>query len=113
MKKTVSINMNGIIFNIDEDAYEMLQKYLGEISSRFSNAEEGKEIISDIEARISELFSQKVNAAKQVITIEDVQDVISIMGSPSDFGGDEDAQKEEKQKEEILNKKKLEKKKIK
>ena len=92
--------MNGIIFNIDEDAYEMLQKYLGEISSRFSNAEEGKEIISDIEARISELFSQKVNASKQVITIEDVLDVISVMGSPSDFGGNENTQKEEKQKEE-------------
>ncbi|MBI5217688.1 MAG: PspC domain-containing protein [Bacteroidia bacterium] len=95
MKKTVTINISGIIFNIDEDAYEILQNYLNDITNRFSNAEEDKEIITDIEARIAELFNQKVNELKQVITIDDVAEMIAIMGNPQDFGGDDNARKEE------------------
>lgn len=95
MKKTYTININGIVFNIDDDAFDKLQKYLHDINSRFENAEEGKEIISDIEARIAEIFNTKINNSKQVVTLSDVDDVISIMGSPSEFGTEPDNQKEQ------------------
>ena len=59
MKKTFTININGSIFHIEEDAYEVLQKYLVNLKNHFGNSEEGKEILDDIEARIAEICSSK------------------------------------------------------
>jgi len=85
MKKTIKINLNGIIFNIDDDAYEKLKSYLDTISRYFSNKQESKEIIDDIEARIAELFQERVSAENQVITLTIVNQVIDIMGNPEDI----------------------------
>ncbi len=85
MKKTIKINLSGIVFNLDEDAYQELKNYLDSISSRFRDMEEGNEIISDIESRIAEIFQTKVSDKKQVITLDDVNEVIAIMGRPEDF----------------------------
>jgi len=85
MKTTVKINLSGQIFNLDDDAYQALKDYLDEISKRFRDMEEGAEIISDIESRIAELFQSKISDKKEVITIEDVKDVIAIMGQPEDY----------------------------
>jgi phage shock protein PspC (stress-responsive transcriptional regulator) len=85
MKTTVKINLSGQIFTLDDDAYQALKDYLDAISKRFRDMEEGSEIISDIESRIAELFQAKISDKKEVITIEDVQDVIAIMGQPEDF----------------------------
>ena len=60
MKKALKINLSGQIFHIDEDAYEKLKIYLDRISSHFSNIEESKEIIADIETRIAEIFREKL-----------------------------------------------------
>ena len=95
MKKTFPININGFIFHIDEDAYEILSKYLNEINRKFASSDEGREIISDIEARIAELFQEKLSDAKQVITISDVECVIEIMGKPEDMGDDEEEEKQD------------------
>ena len=85
MKKTIKINLNGTIFNIDDDAYEKLKTYLDTISRYFSNKQESKEIIDDIEARIAELFQEKVSVENQVITLTIVNQVIDIMGNPEDI----------------------------
>ena len=85
MKTTIKINLSGQIFNLDEDAYEALKDYLDSISKRFRDTEEGNEIIGDIESRIAELFQEKIDDKKQVITIEDVRDIINIMGQPEDI----------------------------
>jgi phage shock protein PspC (stress-responsive transcriptional regulator) len=92
MKKTFTINLNGIVFNIDEDAYEKLHAYLAAIEKHFAKEEERKEIIMDIEARLAEIFGGRINASKQVITIDDVNDVIQIMGQPGDFTEDDQTQ---------------------
>ncbi len=99
MKKTFTININGIIFHIDEDAYEILSKYLNEINRKFASSDEGREIISDIEARIAELFQEKVNDIKQVINISDINNVIEIMGKPEDMGDDEETEEKETKKQ--------------
>ena len=92
MNKTVSINLSGIVFQIDEHAYTKLNNYLESVKTRFSQTEGSDEIISDIEARIAEMFSEKVNATKQVITMDDVESMINLMGRPEDF---EDAGEDE------------------
>jgi phage shock protein PspC (stress-responsive transcriptional regulator) len=85
MKKNISINISGIIFHIEEDGYETLRKYLDSITRYFSTFEDSNEIMADIESRIAEIFLSKLNEGKQVITLEDVNGLITTMGSVSDF----------------------------
>ncbi len=85
MKKTFTINLNNIVFHIDDDAYELLQSYLDEVSKHFEEEGERADIMTDIEGRIAELFSEKMDSRKNVITLEDVGDIIKIMGKPSQF----------------------------
>lgn len=85
MKKTLSINISGIIFNIDEDAYKLLNDYLSTIRGYFNNSEGQEEIMADIEARIAEMLQEKVSKSKQVITIEDIEAMIAILGQPEDY----------------------------
>ena len=89
MKLTVSINLGGSFFNIDEDAYVELKGYLKSLERHFAEEESCSEILSDIEARISEIFRTKLTTYKQVITIEDVLQAISIMGTPEDISDDD------------------------
>lgn len=85
MNKTVTINISGIIFHIDEDAYDKLSKYLSTIKGYFTSNESGSEIIADIEARIAELLQAKVNQFKQVVLMADVDEVINALGKPEEF----------------------------
>jgi len=85
MNKTVNINLAGIFFHIDEDAYLKLSRYLEAIKRSFTDSQGRSEIISDIEARIAELFSERIQNDKQVVGIKLVDDVIAIMGQPEDY----------------------------
>ena len=85
MNKTVNINLAGIFFHIDEDAYLKLQRYLEAIKRSFTDSQGRSEIISDIEARIAELFSERVQNEKQVVSTKQVDEVIAIMGQPEDY----------------------------
>jgi hypothetical protein len=90
MNKTVNINLAGIFFHIDEDAYLKLQRYLEAIKRSFTDSQGRSEIISDIEARIAELFSERTENDKQVISSKQVDEVIAIMGQPEDYLIDEE-----------------------
>ncbi|UAB75694.1 PspC domain-containing protein [Mesoflavibacter sp. SCSIO 43206] len=85
MNKTVNINLAGIFFHIDEDAYLKLQRYLEAIKRSFTDSQGREEIISDIEARISELFTERMKTERQVIGNKEVEEVIAIMGQPEDY----------------------------
>ncbi|NOX45380.1 MAG: PspC domain-containing protein [Chlorobi bacterium] len=89
MKKTFTVNVNGIVFHIDEDAFNVLNDYLNSIKKHFSGVDGRDEIISDIEARIAEMLQEKTNGHKQVITIEDIEKVIEVIGLPSEFDSEE------------------------
>lgn len=95
MNKTVTINISGIIFHIEEDAYDKLSKYLGTIKGYFSRTDGGNEIMSDIEARIAEMLQSKTNSLKQVVLMTDVDSVIETMGKPEEFADVQDDHKEE------------------
>jgi predicted ribosome quality control (RQC) complex YloA/Tae2 family protein len=90
MNKTVSINLAGIFFHIDEDAYEKLQNYFEAIKTSLQNTEGASEIITDIEARVAELFSERIKTSQQVISNREVNEIISIMGQPEDYKIDKD-----------------------
>ncbi len=85
MKKTFPVNINGKVFYIDEDAYDLLQNYLRQLRAAFSSAE-GDEIVNDIESRISELFDERIASGANAIVYSDVNRVIEIMGKPADIG---------------------------
>ena len=86
MNKTININLGGFFFHIDEIAYQKLRKYLTSISKSLSDDSQGKnEIIADIEARISELLSEKIKDSRQVVSESDIEDIIVIMGQPEDY----------------------------
>lgn len=89
MKITVSINLGGYSFNIDEDAYAELKMYLRNLELHFAGEESSSEILSDIETRMAELFRTKLTSYKQVIDIKDVQQVIAILGTPEDISDNE------------------------
>ncbi len=93
MNKTVNINLAGHHFHIDEPAYVELQRYLNAIKASL-DADGRDEVMSDIEARISELFSEANTSDKQVITSKNVASVISIMGQPEDYLLEDEAPKE-------------------
>lgn len=93
MKKTITINIAANAFFIDDDAYEVLKKYQQKLDDWFRTREGGTEIINDIEARMAELFAQRINPKTGVITLSMVEEVISIMGQPEDFFGDEAEEK--------------------
>jgi len=90
MNKTVNINLAGVFFHIDENAFLKLNDYLNAIKKSFTDAQGRDEIIQDIEARIAELFSEKMKTQKQVVSIVEVEAVIEIMGQPEDYMVDDD-----------------------
>jgi phage shock protein PspC (stress-responsive transcriptional regulator) len=87
MKSTISINLAGMNFHIDEDAYVILKQYLDRIKKEVQHIEGHEEIYNDIEVRISELTRERLNQYKEVITLGDIEDIISIMGEPEDISG--------------------------
>ncbi|MDR0230142.1 MAG: PspC domain-containing protein [Flavobacteriaceae bacterium] len=89
MNKTVTVNIGGLVFHIEEQAYLRLDQYLKAIRTSIS-IEEQDEVIHDIEIRIAELFSEHITTTNQVVTVADVDRVVEIMGKPEDYKLSED-----------------------
>lgn len=92
MNKTVNINLAGIFFHIDEDAYDKLSRYLRAVELSFQDIQERKELMKDIEARVAELLLEERKTENEVVTIEAIDRIISIMGEPSDYHLDDEAE---------------------
>ena len=89
MKKNITINLCGRLFQIDEDAYELLQQYINSLRSSFGKQDGGDEIVDDIEARIAELFDELRQQGIEAITIEHVKEIITRIGKPEELAGEE------------------------
>ncbi|MFA9191825.1 PspC domain-containing protein [Flavobacterium sp. FZUC8N2.13] len=85
MNKTVNINLGGMFFHIDEDAYQKLSRYFDAIKRSLTNSSGQDEIIKDIEMRIAELLNEKQKSDKHVVGLKDVDEVIAVMGQPEDY----------------------------
>lgn len=91
MNKTVNINLGGMFFHIDEDAYLKLTRYFDAIKRSLGNSSGKDEIIKDIEMRVSELLTEKQKSEKHVVGLKDVDEVIAVMGQPEDYILEEEA----------------------
>jgi phage shock protein PspC (stress-responsive transcriptional regulator) len=85
MNKTVNINLGGMFFHIDEDAYLKMTRYFDAIKRSLNNSSGQDEIIKDIEMRVSELLTEKQKSEKHVVGLKDVDEVIAVMGQPEDY----------------------------
>ncbi len=94
MNKTININLSGIIFHLDEDAYNLFKNYLTEVKDALESQEGREEIILDIEARIAELFAVRLEQSRhEVITVDDVNFICDTLGTPNDFTEEEESNK--------------------
>lgn len=96
MNKTVNINLGGMFFHIDEDAYQKLSRYFDAIKRSLSDSNGQDEIIKDIEMRIAELVSEKHISDKQVINLKELDEIIAVMGQPEDYRIDPDGDESQK-----------------
>ena len=96
MNKTVNINLGGMFFHIDEEAYQKLSRYFEAIKRSLTNSNGQDEIIKDIEMRIAELFAEKHSNGKQVISLRELDEVIAVMGQPEDYRLDNEENEESK-----------------
>ncbi|MES2779739.1 MAG: PspC domain-containing protein, partial [Bacteroidota bacterium] len=103
MNKVVNINLNGLVFSIDETAYEQLKSYLEGLKKHFNGTEGASEIIADIEARIAELLLAKISDKYMVIQLSDVTEIIELMGDPREIGGEDEAQPSSSERKQSFN----------
>lgn len=87
MNKILNINLGGMPFTIDIDAYAHLETYLDTIRKHFSDSESCDEIMHDIEVRMGELFQESMKGSA-IISNKELDEVIKIMGTPADFGAE-------------------------
>jgi phage shock protein PspC (stress-responsive transcriptional regulator) len=94
MKKTLSVNLGGRVFSIDEDAYQELTTYLNDVKRHLGDEASSGEVLNDIEQRVSELFTQWMQGIREVITTDDVAKVIAILGRPEQYENEENSSEE-------------------
>jgi hypothetical protein len=87
MKKTLNINISGQLFRIDEEAYQILSRYMEHISKKFQKEPGGEETIADIETRIAEIFGGGCEPPR-LVSKEMVDSMIGIMGAPEEYSDD-------------------------
>ena len=85
MKKNITVNIFGILYQIDEDAYELLQKYNENMRRYYSRREDGEEIVDDVEHRVAELLTELQSQGVMAITIDHVKDIITRIGDPQEM----------------------------
>lgn len=89
MKKNISINLFGTLYNIDEDAYNLLENYLKSMQRYFGRQEGGEEIADDIEHRVAELLWKKREAGMTAVDINVVKEIIDTIGNAEDIASDD------------------------
>ena len=92
MNKTITCNIAGLVFNVEEQAYEKLSAYLKAVKRTLQNKDGGEEVYGDIEGRVAEIFTERLSSRQEVVLEKDVEYVIKAMGEPKDFILDEDAE---------------------
>lgn len=94
MKKNIQINLFGTLYNIDEDAYQLLDNYLESMKRYFSRQEGGSEIADDIEHRVAELLWAKKEAGMDAVNNDVIREIITQIGNPEEISDGEQPQTE-------------------
>jgi phage shock protein PspC (stress-responsive transcriptional regulator) len=88
MNKVIIINLNGIAYQLEENGYEALRRYLDAAAGRLEGNPDRDEIIADIEQSIADKFRAALGANKTVVVTKEVLDVIEEMGPVQDASDD-------------------------
>lgn len=97
MKKNITINLFGTLYNIDEDAYQLLDSYLQSMKRYFGRREGGEEIANDIEHRVAELLWAKKEQGMEAVNLDVIKEIIDTIGNAEEIAGvdkDENGEKE-------------------
>lgn len=86
MKKVINITLGSIVFAVEQDAFGVLEAYLASIKANLGETDDSAEVVDDIERAIAEKFIAHKRSEKVAVTTADVQQVMSEMGSPAEFG---------------------------
>jgi phage shock protein C len=98
MKKSIEINLGGRIFNIDDDAYELLNEYIESLRANFKDNEEGEEIVADIELRLGELCEERMHDGRaRIIDYAMVAEFTERMGRPDSIADVEEKHADDKE----------------
>ena len=85
MKKTINIHLSGIAFIVEEEAYESVKSYLDRLSKSLQNSPDSDEICADVEARVAELAAKYLSDKKQILTLENMQEILKTLGDPEEY----------------------------
>ena len=99
MKKNITINLFGTLYNIDEDAYELLDNYLQSMKRYFGTLDGGEDIADDIEHRVAELLWEKKEQGTEVVSLEIIKEIIGKIGNAEEIAGEETTGESEKKAE--------------
>ena len=99
MKKNITINLFGTLYNIDEDAYQLLDNYLQSMKRYFGTKDGGEEIADDIEHRVAELLWEKKEQGLDAISIEIIKEIIGKIGNAEEIAGEEETESGERKTE--------------
>ena len=97
MKKNIQINLYGTLYNIDEDAYQLLENYLESMKRYFSRQEGGAEIADDIEHRVAELLWARKEKGMEAVSNDIIREIIAQIGNPEEIAPEETSFQEEKE----------------
>lgn len=84
MEDTVNVSLAGIAFSMEAEAYDLLKTYLDRIEQGYRDNTDGREILSDIEARICELVLNEQESGT-TIPCERIRRILDQMGLPDDL----------------------------
>ena len=80
MKRSFNVNLGGVTFSFDEDALELMERYIARVTEYYKgNGEELK--VAEVEEKIATKISARV-AAGGIVTIELVKAVLDEIGLP-------------------------------
>src|ERR1017187_2205734 len=89
MNKVITINLNGVAYQLEENGFEALRAYLDSASRRLGANPDKDEIMADIEQAIAEKFRAFLGANKTVVVTKEVEGVIGEMGPVEDARSEE------------------------
>lgn len=84
MKETINVNIAQQAFTMDKDAYVTLTSYLDDIGRRLPA--DDTDTLPDIEARIADIFRERVPSPMMVITYATVLATMQQIGNAEMFG---------------------------
>ena len=91
MKRVVTVELNGMSYNFDEDAYDALRSYLRRAEGQLANDPGRAEVIADLERSIAEKCQPFLHSQKNVISADELQGVLAQIGVVEGFNQDAQA----------------------